>query len=531
MLDRVGELGVGVVVAVVRVHCSLLCVTSTGWMNVRTVLVYLYEFVRKNDSFWHMSVLLCYAASRQKALPHLHFTAHDSALQMLLNQPSTKLLGAGTFGRVYSAVDNDTQSRYAVKHIVRTDSDLNSIEHEFKATRECHAANPQVIIDMLSMHTEGYNVFLKMELMEIDLARLLNSEQPTEPVAKMRALIGEDLRQLVVNTQAMLAVLRSMGLIHADIKPLNILCKIDKKTGREEALVIKLADFGLALPFTRQKQYPRNHVVTHTYFDWGIRTPPFPEGSNTAIEGGVLCQVCDHKTDLFSMGLVLYEVFSFLISKEPPTPLMENEYDLRVLLLRCEVESDDYDIVAKHITPPTELITVTRECRPLCGLNPTLECLGSILEDEVGMDYRKARHIIDQCAKEKKIEIGRTSLFSMFQRFIKPGEYKCRLEQFREGSSKYGDFLELIQQATAAGAIGEVDLAEFPKEWSRVIGPLLSYQRDAREIIPPCGEFNAAYETAFAPPTKRPRPTIAAPPAAPPGHRSRGATKASPSAS
>ena len=81
-----------------------------------------------------------------------------------------------------------------------------------------------------------------------------------------------------------------MGLIHRDIKPANILV--------DEECQVKIADYGLARG-QNQKDRPKSpHVVTRAY-----RAPEVALG-----------EMYDSKIDVFSMGCILYELFTILLS-------------------------------------------------------------------------------------------------------------------------------------------------------------------------------------------------------------------------
>lgn len=192
------------------------------------------------------------------------------------------MLGRGAMGVVYKALDPDIERTVAIK-LVRTDlleSDdrmhyVARFRNEAKMVGRC--IHPNIVgIHDFSMH-EG-NPFLVLEFVEgQDLGRAFRrGTQIDLPTAGNVA--SEVLKAL--------SYAHGFGVIHRDVKPANILLT--------KAAAIKVTDFGISRAFASDATMSSVLVGTPCYMS--------PE----QCLGGAI----DARSDLFSMGSVLYEMLS-----------------------------------------------------------------------------------------------------------------------------------------------------------------------------------------------------------------------------
>lgn len=187
------------------------------------------------------------------------------------------LLGRGGMGEVYRADDLELNQSVALKflpeRVARSDADLARLRQEVRIARQI--AHPNVCRTYDIAEADG-QVFLVMEYVDgEDLASVLRRlGRPTTDKAV------EIARQLCLG----LGAAHENGVLHRDLKPANIM--IDGR-GR-----VRITDFGLA-------------VTAGEHGGGGIAGTPAYMAPEQLRSGAATAQ-----TDIFSLGLVLYEIFT-----------------------------------------------------------------------------------------------------------------------------------------------------------------------------------------------------------------------------
>jgi serine/threonine protein kinase/tetratricopeptide (TPR) repeat protein len=197
-------------------------------------------------------------------------------------------IGSGGMGHVYRALDPRLGREVAIK--VLSDALANDPEALARFTREAHAVaalNHPSIVTIFSIEEVDGLRFITMELVE---GRTLDRFIPPGGVT-----LDLFFDVAVALTDALNAAHRRR-LVHRDLKPLNVMMSED---GR-----VKLLDFGLARqtdPEAERVADEQTHQVL-TKEDTILGTAPYmaPE----QIERKPI----DARTDLFSLGIVLYEM-------------------------------------------------------------------------------------------------------------------------------------------------------------------------------------------------------------------------------
>ncbi len=200
-----------------------------------------------------------------------------------------RLLGAGGMGEVYLAFDEKLKRRVALKllppEFVSNDERVKRFELEARAVSSLNHPGIVTIYDVGNF--EGVN-FIATEFVE---GRTL------------RDLIGGDfkIRNIILNSIQIcdaLSAAHDAGIIHRDIKPENVMIRKDGYA--------KILDFGLAKLTDPGQATIRDLAATTKGVIIG--TPAYMSPAQISDE------TVDHRTDLWSCGVVLYE---FLTGKNP----------------------------------------------------------------------------------------------------------------------------------------------------------------------------------------------------------------------
>lgn len=188
-----------------------------------------------------------------------------------------KSLGDGLSGEVILV--QDKEGKKALKFLkkiqlnVSKDEALRNFKNEFEILKKLNHPHIARILDF------GYDQKLRRYYFTTEFVEGAEFEDAVQNHN------FETKEKLVIQVLRALNYLHSRGVYHFDIKPQNILVQIKN----DKPVVAKLIDFGLA-GYTS----PRKRVGTPSYMS--------PE----AVQGGVL----DGRADIYSMGVVIYKIFT-----------------------------------------------------------------------------------------------------------------------------------------------------------------------------------------------------------------------------
>jgi hypothetical protein len=185
-------------------------------------------------------------------------------------------IGRGAMGTVYRARDESLERDVAVKVMTAGAADLDArARFEQEARAAARLAHPNIVVVYELGEHEGAP-FMALELLEgIDLQHAIETGVRPDPRATL---------PLVLQVLAGLAHAHEHGIVHRDVKPSNVFLP----TGRPA----KVMDFGVA------------RLAGHGTTTAGtiVGTPNYMSPEQVA--GGQL----DGRSDLFSTGLILYEL-------------------------------------------------------------------------------------------------------------------------------------------------------------------------------------------------------------------------------
>ncbi|WP_437633696.1 serine/threonine protein kinase [Sorangium sp. So ce854] len=206
-----------------------------------------------------------------------------------------KLLGEGAMGSVYEAEHTATGRRCAIKVISSLDltRDPKIVQRFQREARAAGGIDTQHITQVLDagVDRETKLPFLAMEFLSgEDLQHLLLRTGPLAPHVALR---------IAVHCCLGLQKAHDAGVVHRDIKPHNLF--LARRDAGE--IIVKLLDFGIAKVKMDQANDTEGADLTKTGSLVGSPLYMSPEQAVGQRE-------IDHRTDIWSLGAVLYQALS-----------------------------------------------------------------------------------------------------------------------------------------------------------------------------------------------------------------------------
>jgi serine/threonine-protein kinase len=202
----------------------------------------------------------------------------DPVPACIAQYPVARLVASGGMGQVYLARDPDLDRPVAIK-LLREGFDNADLRARFEeeARHAARLAHPN-IVTIYEFGTHEGRPFIVMEFIPgHSLAEIIRDRHPV-PLAR-RLQLGEELC-------AGLAHAHRARLVHRDVKPANLMVTTSG--------VLKVLDFGIA----------KLHGVDRT--QEGVLVGTVNYMSPEQVQGLPV----DHRSDVFSVGAVLYELFT-----------------------------------------------------------------------------------------------------------------------------------------------------------------------------------------------------------------------------
>lgn len=267
-------------------------------------------------------------------------------------------IGIGGMAYVYKAYDTILERNVAVKILkedfARTEDFLNKFKLEATSAASLSDENIVGIYDVGSEVIDGKDVeYIIMEMIEGKTLKSIIEDEA--PLSNERIVYYA--RQIALALQAA----HRKGVIHRDIKPANILINKNDK--------VKVTDFGIARVSSQE-------TLTYTSSILGTVHYISPEQAKG--------MPIDDRSDLYSLGIVLYEMATGNVPFDAETP---------VSIAIKHLQEDPGDI--KEINP---------------DIDPNLEkIIKKLLSKDVSSRYQTATELISNLDNYKNIDINISS--------------------------------------------------------------------------------------------------------------------------
>ena len=238
-----------------------------------------------------------------------------------------ELIGRGGMGAVYKARQKQLGRLVALKILPREISDQPAFAERFtREARALAALNHPGIVTLYEFGQSDGLFFFLMEYVDgANLRQLLNAGR----------ISAREALAIVPQICDALQYAHDQGIVHRDIKPENIL--LDRK-GR-----VKVADFGLArliesdgvregspLPVVGDQSHPAS-ALTEAGKVMGTPQYMAPEQKERPTE-------VDHRADIYSLGVVLYQMLTGELPEKglkPPSQKVQIDVRLDEVVLRA----------------------------------------------------------------------------------------------------------------------------------------------------------------------------------------------------
>jgi serine/threonine protein kinase len=439
-------------------------------------------------------------------------------------------LGAGGMGEIYLAEDTRLNRNVALKILPRQFTrDADRIRRFKQEARAASSLNHPHIVTIFEIGEEREWHFIVTEFID---GQTLRQRLTVAPI-KLPELI-----EIIIQTANALAAAHEAGIIHRDIKPENIMVRRDG--------YVKVLDFGIA-KLTEQFNADRPTRESFASPHEAIKTDPgHVMGTAHYISPDQLLGLeLDGRSDVFSLGVVLYElltgrlpfdgttpsaIIAAILSDEPlplarfsraiPSELdriaekalrkdREERYqlikefalDLKTLRLELEMEAklkrSNGAFVAEEVSASSAGIP-TNTLPPNSGKQPreviaNLEPVGGAvpLDSRFYIERPTDREFHEAIARQDSLvlvkgarQVGKTSLLARGLQRAREHGAKVVLTDFQSLSADYLTTPEKLILTLAETLADQLNLEVYPSElWNSHLSPGINFERFLRREV------------------------------------------------
>lgn len=211
-----------------------------------------------------------------------------------------RLIGRGAMGEVFLARDDQAGREIALKMVYKgpeaEDQDILDAERLGAELQKRLSGVDRRVVTVNTYGEMSGDLFIDMEFIDGEDLSALTSRGPVNPGFAVH--VARELCEMLENLRAFTTTIgnrKFSGIVHGDLKPRNI--RIDRQNH------VKVLDFGIAKALTHTRKYTMNVFASAAYC-----SPERLESQNM-----------DTQSDLWSVGVLLYQMISHKLPFEEPS--------------------------------------------------------------------------------------------------------------------------------------------------------------------------------------------------------------------
>ena len=362
-------------------------------------------------------------------------------------------IGAGGMGSVYKGVHTEIPDLVvAIKLLAQSCVDNDALRQRFRDEASICARLGDRSPNIVQIRDYGILDELDLPYYAMEFLQGRDLEELIQPDAHI------ELEQIVSIVQQLcegLQVAHEQGVVHRDLKPSNIYLIPDAQRGER----VKILDFGIA-KFLRDAALAQTGPLTQGY----MGTPRY--SSPEQLQGREI----DLRSDLYSLGLILYELFSgakpFAVeddsfaswyrahNEQSPRPMAQANPDRPVpaeierIILKC-LEKNPQDRPKNSLEISQQLERAVRRLQEDSLRQQDQQVLDSALQLTAQGRWAEASSLVQHISYSSPV-------YTEAQNFLKSwqleAEYQRVLEQARQMAQE-GEISSLVRAVSTVGTI------------------------------------------------------------------------------